>query len=209
MHYFSMQHDETVSDSLLDKFDNISGSSVANDRFIAKITIKKEVMDTNTFASSNNSDDSKCKRIKSKFRKSDVQNNSSANCRRQILAKDQQVQFRKQQFLSRSQESIFLRRSDDCSSSGRSSPALSVQRSHTPQKQNNSIDSGSAANETCSGLTLGISIVQGSDNNVYVKDLVKNGPGELGGIQIGDQVRIFFFILYIIFYLKTVPINLF
>lgn len=36
--------------------------------------------------------------------------------------------------------------------------------------------------------TLGISIIQGSDNNVYVKDLVENGPGERNGIQIGDQV---------------------
>lgn len=40
------------------------------------------------------------------------------------------------------------------------------------------------------GLTLGISIVQGSDNKVYVKDLVKNGPGARSGIQIGDQVRL-------------------
>lgn len=38
------------------------------------------------------------------------------------------------------------------------------------------------------GMTLGISIVQGSDNNVYVKDLVKNGPGDRHGILIGDQV---------------------
>lgn len=40
-----------------------------------------------------------------------------------------------------------------------------------------------------SDYTLGISIVQGSDNNVYVKDLMKNGPGDKNGIQIGDQVR--------------------
>lgn len=42
--------------------------------------------------------------------------------------------------------------------------------------------------DPCEGLTLGISIVQGSDNKVYVKDLVKNGPGARHGIQIGDQV---------------------
>lgn len=36
--------------------------------------------------------------------------------------------------------------------------------------------------------SLGISIVQGTDNNVYVKDLVKNGPSEKHGVQIGDQV---------------------
>lgn len=38
------------------------------------------------------------------------------------------------------------------------------------------------------GMTLGISVVQGSDNNVYVKDLMKNGPGERNGVLIGDQV---------------------
>lgn len=40
------------------------------------------------------------------------------------------------------------------------------------------------------GTTLGISVVQGSDNNVYVKDLMKNGPGERNGVLIGDQVSI-------------------
>lgn len=47
-----------------------------------------------------------------------------------------------------------------------------------------SIDDNGAPNK----LTLGISIIQGLDNNVYVKDLVKNGPGERNGVQIGDQV---------------------
>lgn len=44
-------------------------------------------------------------------------------------------------------------------------------------------------------MTLGISVVQGSDNNVYVKDLMKNGPGERNGVLIGDQVskKIYFF----------------
>lgn len=39
------------------------------------------------------------------------------------------------------------------------------------------------------GYTMGISIVQGqSDNYVYVKELVRNGPGDRGGICVGDQV---------------------
>lgn len=39
------------------------------------------------------------------------------------------------------------------------------------------------------GYTMGISIVQGqSDNYVYVKELVKNGPGERCGIRVGDQI---------------------
>lgn len=39
------------------------------------------------------------------------------------------------------------------------------------------------------GYTMGISIVQGnSDNYVYVKELVKNGPGDRSGICVGDQI---------------------
>lgn len=39
------------------------------------------------------------------------------------------------------------------------------------------------------GYTMGISIVQGqSDNYVYVKELVKNGPGHKMGICVGDQI---------------------
>ena len=39
------------------------------------------------------------------------------------------------------------------------------------------------------GYTMGISIVQGqSDNYVYVKELVKNGPGDRAGVCIGDQI---------------------
>lgn len=37
--------------------------------------------------------------------------------------------------------------------------------------------------------TMGISIIQGqSDNYVYVKELVKNGPGDRNGICVGDQI---------------------
>jgi tyrosine-protein phosphatase non-receptor type 13 protein len=49
----------------------------------------------------------------------------------------------------------------------------------------------SAFNIDCAitGYTLGISIIQGElDNNVYVKELVKNGPGDRNGIKVGDQV---------------------
>lgn len=37
-------------------------------------------------------------------------------------------------------------------------------------------------------FTLGISIVQGSDGNVYVKDIAKGGPGAKAGVEIGDQI---------------------
>lgn len=58
-------------------------------------------------------------------------------------------------------------------------------------KMSTASDASTASNrtdDTENGMTLGISIVQGSDNNVYVKDLVKNGPGDRYGILIGDQV---------------------
>lgn len=39
------------------------------------------------------------------------------------------------------------------------------------------------------GYTMGISIVQGhADNYVYVKELVKNGPGDRSGVCVGDQI---------------------
>lgn len=40
-----------------------------------------------------------------------------------------------------------------------------------------------------SGYSMGISIIQGqSDNYVYVKEIIKNGPGDKAGIRVGDQV---------------------
>lgn len=105
-----LQQDESVSNTLLDNLNNLSGYNSASDRIIAKLTIKKDTGDKMNFSSKN-------------------------EYARQKLSEAESI------------------------------------------KQN---DEG--------GLTLGISIVQGSDNNVYVKDLVRHGPGELSGVQIGDQV---------------------
>lgn len=44
------------------------------------------------------------------------------------------------------------------------------------------------ANHNHNRYTLGISIIQGTDNNVYVKDLTAGGPGERAGVQVGDQI---------------------
>lgn len=99
---FSMQN-ETVSETLMDKFDNLTVNNCTNDRIITRVTIQKDNMGD----------------------------------RRSNYADDEAM---------------------------------------TRSKPNEN------------GLTLGISIVQGSDNKVYVKDLVKNGPGARHGIRIGDQV---------------------
>lgn len=100
---FSLQN-ETVSETLLDKFDNLTVNSSTSDRILTRVTIPKDYVG-----------DRKAK--------------------------------------------------------------------HAANEASN----GSKPNEN--GLTLGISIVQGSDNKVYVKDLVENGPGARHGIRIGDQVR--------------------
>ena len=103
----------------------------------------------------------------------------------------------KQQFISRSQESIFLTNNNN----------IQNQNNH-----NNNNNDGGVSNSH--GLSLGISIVQGADNNVYVKDLVKNGPGQMNGIHIGDQVSFICFIcvcvcvfLYYLFFFYCVPIK--
>lgn len=39
------------------------------------------------------------------------------------------------------------------------------------------------------GYSMGISIIQGqSDNYVYVKEIIKNGPGDKASIRVGDQI---------------------
>lgn len=39
------------------------------------------------------------------------------------------------------------------------------------------------------GYSMGISIIQGqTDNYVYVKEIIKNGPGDRAGIRVGDQI---------------------
>lgn len=48
-----------------------------------------------------------------------------------------------------------------------------------------------ASNIDCyiTGYSMGISIIQGqTDNYVYVKEIIKNGPGDRAGIRVGDQI---------------------
>lgn len=111
---FSM-FNETISDSLFEKFNNLSKNNTIGDRVINRITI-----------------------VKDSFVRINSNNGIELGSRKYSLDSD----------------------------------------------GNSSVEDNSIANK----LTLGISIVQGSDNNVYVKDLVKNGPGERNGVQIGDQV---------------------
>lgn len=123
--------DETVSDTLLEKFNNISNcsSDTGNDRILATVlVIKDAVVD-------------------------DSEQSSTTALRRP--------------FVSHRLESWT-----------------------TSQQQNTVSTSMSSARikPRTTRYTLGISIVQGNDNNVYVKDLVPNGPGARSGIRLGDQV---------------------
>ena len=90
---------------------------------------------------------------------------------------------RKKSFLSRtrSQESILF---------GMKNNKL-LQFASRMMNDNSVSPGGGAGDDRNNNYTLGISIVQGSDNNVYVKELVPGGPGERCGVQIGDQVGIF------------------
>ncbi|XP_059612240.1 uncharacterized protein LOC132258783 isoform X2 [Phlebotomus argentipes] len=121
---------ESVSDTLMEKFNNISCSNTANDRIIVKIRIVKDKV---------------CDSRSSSFERMKFSTLNPSRISKKLIRV-------KNKLLSRSQESVAI---DD---------------------------------KRTSGGTLGISVVQGSDNNVYVKDLAPNGPGARGGIKIGDQI---------------------
>lgn len=141
-----MGEDETVSESLFEKFNDLSiasGQATGADRIIRRITITKErVMSGRT-------------RVRQlKVRRLDKMNKERT------------------MFVSRSQESVFL-----------SGQERLMAVAEPPED----------VSEEESAWTLGISIVQGTDNNVYVKELVNGGPGSLAGIFVGDQVSILVF----------------
>ncbi|EAT36558.1 AAEL011364-PA [Aedes aegypti] len=140
---------ETISDTLLEKFDNLSCSAAINDRILTSVVVVKDFINPNEKRS------------------------QAAEARAGLLA-------RKRSFLSRSQESVLFKKGgarlmafggDDLSSDGGIADC-----------------EGSSEDGQGARYTLGISIVQGSDNNVYVKDLVPNGPGARAGVRIGDQI---------------------
>ncbi|EDS42478.1 conserved hypothetical protein [Culex quinquefasciatus] len=134
---------ETISDTLLEKFNNLSCSAAINDRILTSVIVVKDFINPN-----------------------EKQPASSA------LA-------RKRSFLSRSQESVLFR----------SGPRLTPFGGDDLSSDGGIADCGSSGEDTRGArYTLGISIVQGADNNVYVKDLVPNGPGARAGVRIGDQI---------------------
>lgn len=123
--------EETVSDSLLEKFENLS-CNPSIDRMIKRVTVIK----------------------KPNIRK----NNSNVTTKDMKNKEDSFVASLGKYFNNLGQEN----------------------QSHNQNK---------FSSEEKDHYTLGISIVQGSDRHVYVKDIVKNGPSDEAGVKIGDQVR--------------------
>lgn len=187
--FFSLQN-ETVSDTLLAKFNNLSANNSVSDRIITRVTIHKDSVHKLTMKNDN----------KSSLALHQQQQPQQSDNHQQIKyatmngRRTNPATISKDTFWSKSQESIF----------GKSSASkLCVRRGGTINQFDNDKKNGmaggggghlsngqSASSGADDGLTLGISIVQGSDNNVYVKDLVRNGPGARAGIQIGDQVSL-------------------
>lgn len=177
---FTIGQEETISDSLLEKFNNMSCNNSINDRIIIRVTVIKEKI--------------------SKVRKNSIAGgshhhsnsfNDGRNRKYLTLNTIKDRQQYKKSFLSRSQESIlphhFSNASINTAAGNHSNSRIRMDDVDVGVDATaDDIKRDSAVN---SDYTLGISIVQGSDNNVYVKDLMKNGPGDKNGIQIGDQVR--------------------
>lgn len=131
--------EETISDSLLEKFENLSCNPSIYDRMIKRVTVIK----------------------KPNIRKNSVNTNTST--------KDM-----------KNKEDSFV------ASLGKYFNNLGDHENQSSHNQNKLSCNGEKEQ-----YTLGISIVQGSDRNVYVKDIVKNGPSDTAGVKIGDQVRFF------------------
>ncbi|XP_049289763.1 uncharacterized protein LOC125767322 isoform X2 [Anopheles funestus] len=143
--------DETISDTLLEKFNNISQcGGASNDRILATVLIVKDA----------------------------------------VIGMEHEMGPSQRQFLSRSQESIALPGKWSLTASSIANTThgdefderfpyatMGVRKRNREQHGN-----------TATRYTLGISIVQGNDNNVYVKDLAPNGPGARNGVRVGDQI---------------------
>ncbi|XP_055524142.1 uncharacterized protein LOC129717898 isoform X2 [Wyeomyia smithii] len=135
---------ETISDTLLEKFNNLSCSRAINDRILTSVVVLKDFINPN-----------------------------------ERPASKTQMLIRKRSFLSRSQESVLFR-------SGRLTAAFG---GDDLSSDGGIADCGSSGEDSKGArYTLGISIVQGNENTVYVKDLVPNGPGARAGVRIGDQI---------------------
>lgn len=169
----------------MDKFNDLTASSSISDRIITRITIKKDSLNK---LSLNNEHKLQLAQYQqqqnqhSKYHNLNQIKYATMNSRKMVV-KECDNDKAKELFLSRSQESVFEQKSAD--------HCINRRRDAINQFDSggNNITNNINVTQTEYGLTLGISIVQGSDNNVYVKDLVKNGPGARHGIQIGDQVR--------------------
>lgn len=176
---YPLDANETISDSLLDKFNNLSSTTSIGDRIIRKINIIKDQLSSTSYLDTVSSEKTVLPTITT------------------AVVEEKDVGPSKCSTLKKTKSSETLSRGKKLSwfsTLGRSSPkskktkkeAVVVSPPSSPTQH--FVEIPNSFNLNLSGYTLGISIIQGTDNNVYVKDLVKYGPGEKSGIQIGDQV---------------------
>ncbi|KFB41968.1 AGAP013042-PA-like protein [Anopheles sinensis] len=147
--------DETISDTLLEKFNNISScsSGATNDRILATVVIVKDAVPV---AGGSGQDG---------------------------------ATGRRQQFLSRSQESIAIPGGGRRSALEPTSMAPFGDDEYDERFPYATLGQRKRKEPpVATRYTLGISIVQGNDNHVYVKDLAPHGPGARNGVRVGDQI---------------------
>lgn len=135
---------ETISDSLLEKFQNISVNHSVFDRVINRVTVYKEL---------------------------------NVHTKRHTSISSSTPHRTLQPLQEAKNTNTFV------ATMGRYFNNLAAEQTKTSNKL---ADKFQTSKDT--GFTLGISIVQGSDGNVYVKDIVPGGPGDKSGIKIGDQI---------------------
>ncbi|XP_058829712.1 uncharacterized protein LOC131689005 [Topomyia yanbarensis] len=155
---------ETISDTLMEKFNNLSCSAAINDRILTSVIVVKDFINPNE-----------------RHRGPHHHHHHNHHQQQQQQTKTQML-TRKRSFLSRSQESVLFRK-------GAGSRLIAFGGGDDLSSDGGIADCGSSGEDGRGArYTLGISIVQGNDNTVYVKDLVPSGPGARAGVRIGDQI---------------------
>jgi tyrosine-protein phosphatase non-receptor type 13 len=174
---FTLQHDETVSESLLEKFNNLSCD--INDRILKRVIVIKEQSHVKN---------------QEKFQSP---NTVMTNLKNSLLSHSQECIANNSHKLRLAPTTVLGGGGTRTPNRGQSSPRPMMLLKNVCESINARGGGGGGGRgddrilkceRVNDGYTLGISIVQGTDNNVYVKDMVPNGPGDKSGIMIGDQV---------------------
>ncbi|XP_055377864.1 uncharacterized protein LOC129609770 [Condylostylus longicornis] len=193
---FSLNND-TISESLLERFNNISNSSTYGpERILRKVVVVKEIIDSLTpLLKVEENNKNLCKNSKIYEQQQQQQQTNSISNQDAPIIKYSTFSPGKMKTLLRSFSNIDCIR--DQNNPKQDNFSLSAEKSKLKNMKSHShnenlyqeISPNDNFEENLQNYTLGISIVQGSnDNNVYVKDLINNGPGDKAGVLVGDQI---------------------